>query len=120
MTDETETVLYHYIDEDGYYVGSFDKRAYAYASWTEVPDQPLFGTLSRLVHGSWQNHDGQRKFRSSLLEEYFDPIYYNSGRWNGLSEAKKQEWLDYRKALLDISSQEGFPDNVDYPEPPID
>ena len=118
MEDETETVMYHYINQEGYYVGSFDRRSYADASWTEVPTQPLFGMKSRLVDGKWEEQDGQRSFRSSLLEEYFDPIYNNSGKWNGLSSSEQQAWLDYRQALLDVSQQEGFPDNVTYPDPP--
>ena len=30
-------------------------------------------------------------------------------RWESLSEEKRQEWRDYRQALLDIPQREGFP-----------
>lgn len=30
-------------------------------------------------------------------------------RWYGMTEEKKQEWANYRQALLDIPQQEGFP-----------
>ena len=30
-------------------------------------------------------------------------------RWNSMTEEQKQEWANYRQALLDIPQQEGFP-----------
>lgn len=30
-------------------------------------------------------------------------------RWYGMTEEQKQEWANYRQALLDIPQQEGFP-----------
>lgn len=30
-------------------------------------------------------------------------------RWEGMTEAQRQAWRDYRLALLDIPQQEGFP-----------
>lgn len=35
-----------------------------------------------------------------------------------LSETKKQEWLDYRQELRDITLQSGFPDNIIWPVKP--
>jgi len=42
----------------------------------------------------------------------------NPMRWELLSEEKKQEWRDYRQALLDIPQQEGFPNEIFWPEVP--
>lgn len=44
-------------------------------------------------------------------------------RWYGMTEEQKQEWANYRQALLDIPQQEGFPwegdmDKVPWPEEP--
>lgn len=43
--------------------------------------------------------------------------------WNALTDAQKQEWTDYRVALLNVPQQEGFPwggdiDKVPWPEKP--
>jgi hypothetical protein len=59
------------------------------------------------------------KFRSErdlLLETNVDSM--NPMRWELLSEEKKQEWRDYRQALLDIPQQEGFPNEIFWPEVP--
>lgn len=43
--------------------------------------------------------------------------------WNALTDAQKQEWADYRVALLNVPQQEGFPwggdiDKVPWPVEP--
>ena len=43
-----------------------------------------------------------RVVRNRLLKEDVDPIVSNTLRWNSMTEAKQQEWLDYRQALLDL------------------
>ncbi len=35
-----------------------------------------------------------------------------------ISDAKRQEWRDYRQALRDVTLQSTFPDEVVWPEPP--
>tara|TARA_R110000787_G_C13397420_1_gene443161 strand:- start:1280 stop:1618 length:339 start_codon:yes stop_codon:yes gene_type:complete len=39
-------------------------------------------------------------------------------RWNSLSAEKQEEWTAYRQSLLDVPQQEGFPQNVIWPEEP--
>ena len=39
-------------------------------------------------------------------------------RWYSLSVEKQQEWKDYRQYLLDVPQQDGFPQNVMWPERP--
>ncbi|MDA9272042.1 phage tail assembly chaperone [bacterium] len=56
-----------------------------------------------------------RRHRDSLLRKYFDPIASNPFRWEPLSEMERQELLDYRSALLDVTNQDGFPYNVQWP-----
>lgn len=43
-----------------------------------------------------------RSERDAILETDVDPIVSNPLRWNAMTEAKRQEWTDYRQALLDL------------------
>lgn len=45
-----------------------------------------------------------RAMRDTILEAKVDPIVSNPLRWNAMTEAKQQEWTDYRQALLDLPS----------------
>jgi hypothetical protein len=57
-----------------------------------------------------------RNKRNNLLSE--TDLWVIPDRFATFSEAKKQEILDYRQALRDVSSQEGFPEDVIYPTKP--
>jgi|SRR5690625_4370822 len=57
----------------------------------------------------------QRK--NNLLSEV-DAIATNPLRWGALTEEEKQALADYRQALLDVPQQEGFPDDIDWPQKP--
>ena len=59
-----------------------------------------------------------REKRNILLSTVVDPIAGNALRWNELSSAKQQEYTDYRRQLLDITEQSGFPTNVVWPDQP--
>jgi hypothetical protein len=59
-----------------------------------------------------------RRERDYLLSTLVDPIASNPLRWADISEETKQNIMDYRKALLDLPEQEGFPHNVVFPELP--
>lgn len=56
--------------------------------------------------------------RNRLLRTIVDPIAVNPLRWEELSESEKTELSTYRKALLDITEQEGYPLEVVWPEVP--
>lgn len=43
-----------------------------------------------------------RNMRDRRLESEVDPIVTNPLRWGSMTEAKQQEWSDYRQALLDL------------------
>lgn len=43
-----------------------------------------------------------REKRDMLLSSEVDPIVSNPLRWASMTEAKQQEWADYRQALLDL------------------
>lgn len=59
-----------------------------------------------------------RAIRNSKLNGEVDPIISNSIRFNELPVEKQDAWKAYRKALLDISLQEGFPLEIEWPTKP--
>lgn len=59
-----------------------------------------------------------RTARNELLGFVVDPIVSNPLRWADLTAEKQAEWAAYRRALLDITEQAGFPHNVTWPEQP--
>jgi len=56
-----------------------------------------------------------RSERDNLLATEVDPIVANPLRWADLSATEQLEMTTYRTALLDITSQAGFPHNVVWP-----
>jgi hypothetical protein len=59
-----------------------------------------------------------RQKRNSLLITQVDPIVSNPLRWAELSETTQQQYIQYRRDLLDITLQEGFPYNIVWPTKP--
>lgn len=59
----------------------------------------------------------QRNRRNKYLALYVDSI--NVIRWNSMSSEQQQSLIEYRQKLLDVPQQQGFPDNIDWPTPPI-
>lgn len=59
-----------------------------------------------------------RHIRNSKLTREVDPIVTNPLRWAELTAEKQTEWTQYRRDLLDITEQEGFPHNVVWPTKP--
>jgi len=59
-----------------------------------------------------QASEGIRDTRNSLISK---------SDWMGCSDVvMSDEWREYRQELRDITTQEGFPHNVDWPEEPTD
>ena len=56
--------------------------------------------------------------RDLLLVNVVDPIVSNPLRWADLTPAKQQSWANYRRELLDITDQVGFPNDVIWPVKP--
>lgn len=54
--------------------------------------------------------------RHKFLTLYVDTM--NSIRWEALSSEEKTAWTEYRQALLDITDQPGFPENITWPNLP--
>ena len=61
---------------------------------------------------------GIRYERDMKLVNEVDPIAGNTLRWNALTAGQQQAWADYRQALLDVPQQDGFPNNVVWPDKP--
>lgn len=57
-----------------------------------------------------------RKQRDSLLQ--LSDIDVMPDRWNAMSESDKTNWSNYRQELRDITNQQGFPNNVNWPTAP--
>lgn len=55
-----------------------------------------------------------RAERNARLADTVDRI--NPLRWESMLEVEKENWRTYRKSLLDVPEQIGFPDNVIWPE----
>lgn len=59
-----------------------------------------------------------REKRDRLLRTVVDPIVTNPLRWAEMTDAQRQAWSDYRRALLDIPEQAGFPLSIVWPTKP--
>ncbi len=59
-----------------------------------------------------------REERDQILIKMVDPIISNSVRFGELSSEKQEEWLNYRRDLLNLPQQEGFPLSVSWPTKP--
>jgi hypothetical protein len=59
-----------------------------------------------------------RRHRDSLLVTEVDPLVSNQLRWAELTEAQQAAWTQYRRDLLDITAQSGFPTDITWPTKP--
>ena len=59
-----------------------------------------------------------RKTRDNILITLVDPIISNPLRWADMTAEQQAAWAAYRTALLDITDQTGFPNNVVWPTKP--
>lgn len=58
-----------------------------------------------------------RNKRDKLLD-VCDIKHINPEHWETFTEQSKQEWREYKQALRDITTQEGFPYKVVFPKIP--
>ena len=56
--------------------------------------------------------------RATRLTTEVDPLVTNPLRWADLTAEKQALWTQYRRLLLDITAQEGFPQDVTWPTKP--
>jgi hypothetical protein len=62
--------------------------------------------------------DAVRAERDHKLTSEVDPVVMNPLRWADLTAQEQAEWVTYRRALLDITAQSGFPYGVVFPTEP--
>ncbi len=55
-----------------------------------------------------------RARRDTLLKETVDSV--NPMRWGAMTDVQKDAWRAYRQALLGVPQQEGFPNNITWPQ----
>ena len=83
-------------------------HTYENCVWVEPDAQTSYDYYSNEV----------RQLRNYLLFAEVDAISNTPLKWQDLSEEKKAEWAQYRRDLLNITEQSGFPQNVIWPTKP--
>lgn len=59
--------------------------------------------------------DVARAERNNRLENEVDPLVTNTLRWMDLTEDQKASVAAYRRALLDLTEQPGYPYEIEWP-----
>ena len=84
--------------------GAVIKRVFTAAEVAERTKPPSAGVV--------------RAKRDHILATVVDPLVSNPLRWADMTPETQQAWGDYRRALLDVPQQVGFPNAVDWPTQP--
>jgi hypothetical protein len=79
-----------------------------YAAYVPPTQEELDAALASGIRGQ----------RNNLLATEVDPLVTNPLRWAELTEAQQAAWTQYRRDLLDITAQAGFPNEVVWPTKP--
>jgi hypothetical protein len=79
-----------------------------YAAYVPPTQEELDAALAASIRGQ----------RNRLLANEVDPLVTNPLRWAELTETQQAAWTQYRRALLDITAQAGFPNEVVWPTKP--
>jgi hypothetical protein len=117
----------HIIDENGNYVVQiFDVAPIELSKGSKVvPPRPE--SYYEWKNNKWVENaslkysilsEKMRSERDFLLLTEVDPMVTNPLRWADLSESQRQAVIDYRRSLLDITDQPGFPETVVWPTKP--
>ena len=77
----------------------------SYAAYVPPTQEELDAALAASIRGQ----------RNNLLATEVDPLVTNPLRWAELTEAQQAAWTLYRRALLDITAQSGFPNEIVWP-----
>jgi hypothetical protein len=96
----------------------FDELMEQQASGLEIDGDDDGNPIAREHVPPPATEDDVRYLRDHLLVREVDPIVTNPLRWAELSPDKQAEWTQYRRDLLDITEQSGFPTNVVWPTKP--
>ena len=114
-------ILINYMSIDGYYLGAYDEGQCPVEGATICGSMPL-DTRAKWINGEWSYDEplayDVRAQRNDLLTLRVDPLVCNPLRWADLTSDQQAEWTLYRRALLDITAQSGFPTNITWPTKP--
>jgi len=78
------------------------------SQWVLRPQSEIDALSASIVRGE----------RGHRLVSQVDPVVSNPLRWADMTAEKQGEWVAYRRALLDITAQAGFPHSVVWPTKP--
>jgi len=118
----------HIINKDGEYCVKldFDELSLTLEEG-EIEVEPRPDHWFDFVDGAWVENttrkiewltSGALSKRQRLLARVVDPVVSNPLRWADLSTEQQDAWAAYRRALLDITDQAGFPQNIVWPTKP--
>ena len=79
-----------------------------YAAYVPPTQEELDAALAASIRGQ----------RNRLLATEVDPLVTNPLRWADLTSDQQAAWTQYRRALLDITAQSGFPTDITWPTKP--
>lgn len=110
------TMKFYADNTTGLFLGGFEGSIPENA--TEVPVPEMGGAY--WINGAWDYtiplSDSVREQRNELLAA--SDISVLPDRWAVMTAEKQQEWSEYRQALRDVTSQTGFPNNINWPNKP--
>lgn len=116
-----------FINEDGEYIETMTPVDAVPEGWKHVPQREAHWFNWNTEAEQWDydkvEHDtfestNARSERSRLLRTVVDPLVTNPLRWAELTAEKQAEWTQFRRDLLDVTEQEGFPHEVVWPTKP--
>ena len=110
----------------------------AFGLYPIVGDEPTYDPVRERVAGPQYVFDGTqvnreftveavpdaekaaevRRHRNTLLADWVDRM--NPLVWEVMTDEAKQDYRNYRQALLDVPDQAGFPWTVEWPETPTE
>lgn len=67
---------------------------------------------------SYEEKDVEARGKRAYLLQEIDKVVSNPLRWGDVGEKLKREIVEYRRMLLDITDQPGYPFDFTYPEKP--
>ena len=82
----------------------------------QITTTPL--TEEEISKGLEERKKGEREGRDRILDKEVDPMVSNSLRWADLTDVKRAAWTQYRKDLLNVPQQSGYPDTITWPTKP--
>lgn len=80
--------------------------------------EPIAATASEIAEQLERTKAEIRGIRDILLTHEVDPVVSNPLRWADLTTDQQNAWKQYRIDLLNITDQDGFPNNVTWPTKP--